>query len=50
MVSEVATSKRFQGPGYYHVYTVATGGGEFFRDDLDRQVLKYKDKLYDKRA
>jgi REP element-mobilizing transposase RayT len=39
MVSYMATPKRFQGPGYFHVYTVATGGEELFRDDLDRQVL-----------
>ena len=35
----MATPRREQGPGYFHVYTVATGGGELFRDDLDRQVL-----------
>ena len=39
MVSMMATAKREQGPGYFHVFTVATGDGEFFHDDLDRQLL-----------
>jgi REP-associated tyrosine transposase len=39
MVPLVATGKRDQGPGYFHVFTAATGGGEFFADDLDRHVL-----------
>jgi REP-associated tyrosine transposase len=39
MVPVVATPRREQGPGYFHVYTVATGGGEFFSDDLDRHML-----------
>jgi REP element-mobilizing transposase RayT len=39
MVSDMATPKRFQGPGYFHVYTLATGDGTLFRDDFDRQLF-----------
>lgn len=39
MVSEMATPMRLQGPGSFHVYTVATGGAPFFGDDLDRQTF-----------
>jgi REP-associated tyrosine transposase len=35
----MATPGREQGPGYFHVFTVATGGGQFFADNLDRQSL-----------
>lgn len=45
MVSAMATPRREQGPGYFHVFTVATGGGRFFADDLDRQLLVHRLEL-----
>jgi putative transposase len=37
----VATPLREQGPGYFHVYTRATGAGALAVDDVDRRLLTH---------
>ena len=42
----VATPRRFQGPGFFHVYTRATGGGPFCIDEEDRnRVVERLDRV-----